>query len=119
MGLHVDLYRAGYNSPNNLFSNVQAVTLINVDGPSEPMMSAPAAVLGKNSVGNPIVRPYLPWFHEHGLDPVVDNYNNFCMGGAYAATSDSRLGEALRELGTHGYFAVPVHDYSLDLEGSR
>lgn len=119
MGLRVDLYRAGYNSSNNLFNNVQAVTLINVDGPFDPEMKAPAAVLTTNSVGDPIVRPYLPWFHVHGLDPAISEDSHFAMGGAYASTSDSRLGESLRGMNTHGYFAVPVHDYSLTLEAQR
>jgi hypothetical protein len=116
MGLQVGLYRNDYNSCNNVFGGWTTVTLTNVEGPFDPTPNAPAAVVKKNSHGNPVIYPDMEWMHAHDMHDTVRENGHFAFGGAYAGTTDSRFGEALRAMGTHGYFAVPVHDYSFDLE---
>lgn len=121
MGLSLDLYRSGYNSKNNVLAGWQSVVVTNVEGPVQPSPNMPAVILTSNSCGNPIIRPDIEFMHEmgsfveEGVAVPVDGH--MAHGDTYAATSDSRFGDALRDMGTHGYFAVPVHDYSFDLEG--
>lgn len=116
MGLSLDIYRAGYNSPNNVLAGYKKVTVVNVEGPVEPTEDAPAVVLTGNAYMNPIIRPDMGWFHERNLYLQVPATESGAHGGAYAATSDSRFGRALKEFGSNQHFAVPIHDYSFTLE---
>lgn len=120
MGLRVGLYRNSYNSKNNLLNNYNEVVLVNVEGPFGPTLDAPAAFLTRNALNSVIVKPDLAWFKANGLFDTLSENGSLAFGGAYAATSDSRFSEALRALnvGQNGYVAIPVHDYSLELEGS-
>jgi hypothetical protein len=117
MGLLVGIYRNTYNSKNNIFGGYDEVVVTNVEGPFQPRPYVPAARLAQNLLGNPIVVPDMEWFHENNMfeDVTSDRMMN---GGAYAATSDSRFGDAVRALNANGYCAIPVHDYSIQLEGS-
>ena len=103
MGLILDIYRsAQYDSKMNVFYGKHEVTVVNVEGPFEPTEDRPAAFLTENALGSPIVVP-LDW-HESS-----SNGKGLIMfGGAFAATSDSRLREALGE--KHFYGAIPIHD---------
>lgn len=120
MGLSLDLYRSTYESKNNVLAGWQRVVVTNVEGPVEPSPNMPAVFLTTNAFGNPIIRPDMEFMHKMGSfveDGIaVPVSGHMAHGGAYAATSDSRFSRALQDMGTHGYFAVPVHDYSFDLE---
>lgn len=96
MGLRVSIYRSDYDSDHNVFHGKTTVTVTNVAGPFEPTDEAPAALLHVNAFGNPIIIP-----EAVREDAVIGPM----MGGTYAATSDSRFGEA-----TGVYAAVPIHD---------
>lgn len=95
MGLRVDIYRDRYDSELNAFHGFDTVTVENIPGPFEPSDDAPAAVLTRNALGNPVITP---------RDLPV-NMAGPMFGGTYAASSDSRYARAA---GIYG--ALPVHD---------
>ena len=105
MGLIVEIFRNSARSRDdeqlNAFKGVNAVTLINVEGPFPPAPDAPAALLETNALGNPIIVPVER--PENTAGPM--------FGGTYGATSDSRFGEAIRAISRqYVYGALPVHD---------
>jgi hypothetical protein len=96
MGLRVDIYRdRSYDCELNAFFGKSTVTVENIPGPFDPDDDAPAAVLTRNALGNPIITP---------RDLPV-NMAGPMFGGTYAASSDSRFGRAA---GIYG--ALPIHD---------
>ena len=79
------------------------VTIVNIDGPHDPTLQAPAVRLIKRDdfgsrPGNVVCVPV-------GLE------GKAMFGGAYVTTSDSRFAAAVRRLSgyTHG-FPVALHD---------
>lgn len=98
-GLRVEIYRGRYDSELNFFHGVDAVTVVNVDGPFEPMPWAPAAMLSRNAFGDPIIVP------ADARDGAFGEAVGPMMGGTYAGTSDGRFGAA-----TGIYGAIPIHD---------
>ena len=105
MGLILDLYRSSYDSELNAFHGKREITLVNADGPFEPTDDRPAARLTTNAFGDPIIVADL--IDETGLEPMVGPM----FGGTYAATSDSRFGQAMSDVaGLRVYGALPVHD---------
>lgn len=108
MGLIVNVYRSGnYDCTNGgISATVDRVCVVNIKGPFEPNENMPAAILTTNQVGNPVLKP------AFYVSPRVYEVQNgwFMMGGNYAATSDSRFGEALRAMGVDFYGAIPIHD---------
>ncbi len=124
MGLVLELFRNDYNSSFNLLGNVTEVVVTNVDGPFEPRESQPAVTLVNqatkyDTVGIPVIVPDIEYLHSIGRFENVPVDSALMLGGSYAATSDSRFSRALMRIGPNGYFAVPVHDYSLWLEDAR
>lgn len=114
MGLHVSVYRWSLGDCTNggISSKAKDLCLVNVSGPSEPDCNAPAAML---------VRGNGPWRTAKIVPAERDGAGGWrearpdgagwMMGGNYAATSDSRFGEAVRAItGDHFYGAIPVHD---------
>lgn len=105
MGLTVEILRGSYNSSRNVFRNVAEITLTNVDGPSEPTDSRPAALLVKGPLNT--------------LHIVPEDYSEFehlgkgflCNGGTFAATSDSRFHRAIEALGGRSHVAIAIHDF--------
>jgi hypothetical protein len=103
MGLIVDIYRSTARTvdctnggPSSKFTTF---CLTNVDGPFEPRPDCPAAKLVKNALGTVKIVP----------ESLEGKWTMF--GGNYAATSDSRLGEAVEAiLGHRLYGAIAVHD---------
>lgn len=95
MGLRVSIYRSDYDSALNVFSGLKNVTVVNVDGPFDPMPDAPAARLSTNALGDPIIVPIDK--PDGAIGPM--------MGGTFAHTSDSRFSAA-----TKFYGAVAIHD---------
>jgi hypothetical protein len=106
VGLRVDIYRANYRSGRNIFGDVDAITLINVSGPSDPTPEAPAAILNNGPMGtlNIVPEDQFSKFEHLGAGFLM-------FGGSYAATSDSRFHEAVRNAGGPGHVAIAIHDF--------
>lgn len=115
MGLHVYVYRTGERdcTLGGISSKAERLCLVNVSGPFEPDADHPAAMLlrntaleGERSRAAKIVPAVQLESGEWVKDP-----RWMMMGGNYAASSDSRFGEALRAIiGSHAGYAVPIHD---------
>ena len=117
MGLIVNIYRhnseswltKGNDAPNGgISSKVEKLTLLNVAGPFEPSVNAPAAMLKASTIGSR-KHPY--------IEPVTVTKSGDLLeikggmfGGNYAGTSDSRFGEAVEKLIGHKYGPVGIHD---------
>ncbi len=99
MGLHVYVYKWNLQDCTNkgVTSHVNRLTVTNVDGPSEPTVDAPEALLLSGPHGTKHVVPLT----GHETDGMVGPM----MGGNYAASHDSRWSEAV---GFYG--AVAIHD---------
>ena len=108
MGLLVSVYRDsnGIDCTNGGVSStdIKGLCLTNVSGPFNPSEVYPAAVMVVRHFGFGSVLSIVP----------EENFKGQHMfGGNYASTSDSRFGEAAREmLDGEQYWigAVPIHD---------
>lgn len=103
MGLCVYVYRHGMSdcTNNGASARYDQLTVTNIEGPFEPTPDRPAAKLVRHPTmkGHCYIVP----------DEVADRWH--MMGGNYAATSDSRFHQAVRDLvGISGSFAVGIHD---------
>lgn len=101
MGLIAQIYDSplGNCSNDGLSAKHKKVCVTNVDGPFEPTPDAPAVRLVKGRAGNLVCQP-------------VDLENTWAMfGGAFVYTSDSRFGDAVRELSGYNHgFPIALHD---------
>lgn len=113
MGIMVDVYRSvtqydewleiddcTNNGLTNIETGAHRLTIVNADGPFDPDEKAPAAVITMTPYGDPKIVP-------------ADNPEGkgVMFGGNYAATSDSRFGEAIKRItGKDFYGAVAIHD---------
>lgn len=108
MGIHAYVYRSDLGDCTNggISSKAKGLTIVNANGPFEPDDNHPAAMLVSH-VNHAVIRPA-----EKDSEGVYHPVNKWWMfGGNYAATSDSRFGEAVeRLLGRKFYGAVPIHD---------
>lgn len=116
MGLIVEVLRHTRGGVIENYTNdgvsgyADRLCLVNVDGPFEPGVDAPAAILESHMPGILRIVPaglgcngYVPVRHSVRIGPM--------MGGNYAATSDSRFGDAcFRIIGHRFYGAVAIHD---------
>lgn len=107
MGLLVSVYKSGGTDCTNggiTSTDIKGLCVTNIDGPFTPSEDYPAAVLVVRHFGFGSVLSIVP----------EENFNGQHMfGGNYASTSDSRFGEAAREmLDGEQYWigAVPIHD---------
>ena len=101
MGLLVDVFKTGSSDCTNsgLSSNVSGLCLVNVSGPFDPSANYPSAILETHVKG--CLR----------IVPENDGKKWFMNGGNFAATSDSRFGEACEKLLGHRFYgAVAIHD---------
>lgn len=105
MGLTVEILRGSYNSSRNVFRNVSEVTLVNVEGPSEPTDKRPAAVLKSGPLNTLHIVPV----DYSEFEPLGKGF--LCFGGTYAATSDSRFHRAIQSLGGNSHVAIAIHDF--------
>ena len=130
MGLTVDIFRSTYRSKLSLFDGVDQLTIVNLDGPSEPRTGAPAALLvDGNLPGILKVVAAKQWFGycpEHVSVGLIDGdlppsgcpgcksdwlpvapFDQIgpMFGGTFAGTSDSRWASATKYCG-----AVAIHD---------
>jgi hypothetical protein len=110
MGICVSIFRAEYESTQNVFRNVRRLTIVNVPGPFEPTDEAPAACLVRGARAG-IVRVVPAKLAASG-QWTPDTHNHMVMfGGSYVATSDSRLTAAIEAIiGSAFYGAVALHD---------
>jgi hypothetical protein len=113
MGMLVSVFRwsLGDCSNNGVSAVNDNLCVVNVPGPFEPNEKHPAVVLEAGPFGGPVLRPV----YEHQPTGVL------MFGGSYAATSDSRWNDAVRNLimktihcSIHASYAlptaVPIHD---------
>jgi hypothetical protein len=105
MALHLDIYRSDWNDSANIFHGREYITVVNIPGPFEPQPSDAVALLEQHAPGACRLVPAeligSEWIPLEGMT----------NGGTYAATSDSRFNETMRELlGSNFYGAVAVHD---------
>lgn len=109
MGLHVSVYAnpLGDCTNNGISKGVIGLTIVNIKGPSNPTPDAPAAMLVSGPYNTARIVPAI--YCEIGEYIAEPRWT--MMGGNYAATSDSRFSEAVRELLGHGFYgAVAIHD---------
>lgn len=105
MALQLNIYRDSWNDSANVFYGRERITVINIPGPFEPQLGEAVALLERHA---PDACRLVPakligseWKPLEGMS----------FGGTYAATSDSRYEETMRELlGVNFYGAVPIHD---------
>ena len=114
MGLRVTIYKDKGQTWSNggVSERVDQLTLVNVEGPSEPTEDAPAAMLLPNAMRTVRVIPALRvndgWVP---LGATGDKTVGPMAGGAYVASSDSRFSEAVEKLLGHTFYgAVALHD---------
>lgn len=105
MGLHLDIYRGTWNDTANVFYGRESVTVVNIPGPFNPQPGDAVALLERHTPGAcrlvPATLQAGEWVPMEGM----------AAGGTYAATSDSRFNDTMRELlGGNFYGAVAVHD---------
>lgn len=84
--------------------------LVNVEGPTNPSVACPAAMLVKgNGPGLVKIVPAMP--DGNRIGQWVPRPEWCMMGGNYAASSDSRFHRAVEKItGNPSYGAVPIHD---------
>ena len=104
MGLTVNVYRWGLGDCTNggASAEVKSICVVNIPGPFNPRPDTPAfeLVQGRGGQGHAILRPV---DGRGGIGPM--------FGGNFGYSSDSRFGEAVRELtGSNHYGAVHIHD---------
>ena len=111
MGLLVSVFRCslGDCTANGISSKATDLCLVNVDGPSEPSITAPAAMLIRGN-GAGLVK-IVPAVLNHTTELWAPGTQWYMMGGNYASTSDSRLHRAVEKIiQSPSYGAVPIHD---------
>lgn len=101
-GIRAEIYRASYNSPNNLLGNVSMVTVVGLGKNAEIFEAtpdAPAVRIVKRQINGDV-------YH---LEPVEKPEGvSLAFGGAFVETSDSRFRRAFPFYG-----AVALHDYKM------
>lgn len=108
MGLTVHVFKHPLGDCTNggISGKATKLCVVNIEGPFEPSWDVPAVILNAGPMGNPVFHPARKDFGENWKPET----GWFMMGGNYAATSDSRFGEALRAMGCNFYGAIPIHD---------
>lgn len=116
MGIMVSVFRAEGKdcTLGGVSSKHDKLTVVNVDGPFEPDVDAPAVRLENHVHGSLRLVPVEK--HLSDKDEYVCRIVPI-MGGNYAATSDSRFNDACRRLlGFPFYGAVAIHDRDMSKE---
>lgn len=120
MGLPVFVYRDtdpnttrwGDSTNGGISSRCHRLTVVNIDGPFEPDAQAPAVMIVRGNLRTIILVPAEQDAHGewHPIPSNTQDYAGPMFGGNFAATSDSRFGEAIRALGGQSHVALPIHD---------
>lgn len=110
MGLIVNVYRSpamGDCTGGGVSSRHDALCVVNASGPFEPSSDAPPVFLESHRSG--ILRIVPAFKDKDGRYKAVPMLS--CMGGNYAATSDSRFSDLCEMLSGHSFYgAVAIHD---------
>lgn len=105
MALRLNIYRDTWNDSSNMFYGVETITVVNIPGPVKVLDGDAVALLEQHTPG---ACRLVPATLKAGEWVAVDG---MAAGGTFAATSDSRFNETMRELlGGNFYGAVAVHD---------
>jgi hypothetical protein len=116
MGLRVSVFRdaaSDYDCTNGGISRLyDRLTVVNADGPFDPTPDAPAVMLDSHVHGIvrlvPVEKIGDDWFL---IGQNTKEYAGPMFGGNFAATSDSRFGDAIEKLtGQRFYGAIAIHD---------
>ena len=107
MGLRADIYRHGRGRFANggISDTLDAVTIVDIDGPSEPSDDAPAVRLVRRVIGGQA------YVHAEPVEPVGEGRIGYMAGGTVIRSLDARFRRALVKLG-HPAEAVSLHDRS-------
>lgn len=107
MGLNISVYRWSLGDCTNygISSRAMRLCIVNVSGPFEPDESTPAAILTTNGMGNPVIKPAVLKDGEWVVAP-----GWWMNGGNLAACSDSRFGEAVREMDPNFFGGLYIFD---------
>lgn len=108
MGLLADVYKnpLGDCTNNGVSSGVQSLCVVNMEGPFNPDVYAPAVMVEEHHSGCLRIVPAM----LHG-DRWVRKPGHWMMGGNFAATSDSRFSQKCESLLGHRFYgAVAIHD---------
>lgn len=122
MGLTAYVYRSdlGDCSAGGISGKVNRVTVVNVEGPSEPSDEAPAVMLVPGNLRGTakVVAAWVVSGNGDYAPAAPADMVGPMMGGTYVGTSDSRFCSAVEKLtGSRGGIA-PLHDrYEVYREG--
>ena len=109
MGLTESIFRSHRRDCTNggASATADSFTIINIDGPSNPTPTAPAAVLKEgNLAGTAIIVPV----HDPAGTGKPGHVGPM-MGGNYAASCDSRFRQAVEAITESRFYgAIAVHD---------
>jgi hypothetical protein len=107
VGLIVQVYRDSFEdcTAGGVSARCDALTVVNIGGPSAPAPDRPAALLVSGYRDTKHVVPAVQDRHGGWVPLSVPGRAGPMHGGNFAATSDSRWSSAL---GFHG--AAPIHD---------
>jgi len=107
MGLIVGVFKNPYGdcTSGGISSRYKELTVVNIDGPFHPAENRPPVALVDGPLGTKRIVPVLGNEDEGYQQVAPEGFVGPMMGGNYAATSDSRFGQAV---GFYG--AVAIHD---------
>lgn len=106
MGLSLAVARGANCTNGGISSRFDTLLAVNVPGPFEPSDDCPAVLLETHYAG---CLRIVPAIYRDGRWIADPRWAMF--GGNYAATSDSRFGDACRKLLGHEFYgAVCIHD---------
>jgi hypothetical protein len=115
MGLTVDVFHnpLGDCTNHGISSQATRLTIVNVEGSSEPSDDAPAAMLVEGAL--PGIVMIIPAYFDKAADAYVEwksaSGPSQMFGGNFAATSDSRFHQAIEKItGNRFHGAVAIHD---------
>lgn len=111
MGLIASIYKDRGRSFSNggISARYDEVLIVNVDGPFEPHVGRPNVMLVRGNVPGSVKMVVAEQAYDGGWHEVSDDRMGPMMGGTYVGTSDARLREAVRALGSNETL-VPLHD---------
>jgi len=104
MGLRASIYTNPLYvgcSNKGISERYTEVCVVNAEGPFEPKHDTPAVELVAMKLGNSV--------HVYAR-PVAFAKRHTMFGGAFISTSDSRFGEAVKNLGGVAGVAIGLHD---------
>ena|ERR1035437_308339 len=105
MGLTVSIFRDDYDSSLNVFHGYKELTIVNLDGPSEPRAGAPAALLVDGNLPGILKVVAAEKVGDAWLPVAPSDQVGPMFGGTFAHNSDTRFASATKWCG-----AIAIHD---------